>query len=311
MARARHPGLAFARQAASLIVNLIGRSHAGPQASFCRSPHERKLGVCRSQSCQIDLIYWPSCTGSRRAIASIASRCAPRTRAAGSSMIDQNQETGAGAHPCSAATGRRPAAIVAAGGFGRLNQRTSWMPGDIGTRSSASGGSRNCGRKGLHQLPVTAPQYRHGRASSLSFSGPEKTCMAGLRRPRRNELRSTWHRITCNSNVPSCSWRPPLSNFPIESFRSAGNRSQARTAGAVTVGMPRAAGIATEIIAIAIMAEKIWLKFIEPTREAFRPGHDGLASPPPDRQPHGPRLARFCIGAYAGASIARARSWRR
>jgi hypothetical protein len=39
--------------------------------------------------------------------------------------------------------------------------------------------------------------------------------------------------------------------------------------------MPRAAGIATEIIAIVIMAEKIWLKFIEPTREAFRPGYDG------------------------------------
>jgi hypothetical protein len=129
--------------------------------------------------------------------------------------------------------------------------------------------------RGLYQLPVTAPQYRHGRASSLSLQRARKTCMAGLRRPRRNESRSTWHRITCDSNVPSCSWRPPLSNFPIESFRSAGNRSQARTAGAVTVGMPRAAEIATEIIAIVIMAEKIWLKFIEPTREAFRPRYDG------------------------------------
>ena len=53
LARARRPGLAFARQAASLIVNRIWAKSCGPTSELLsRSPHERKLGVCpQSQSC--------------------------------------------------------------------------------------------------------------------------------------------------------------------------------------------------------------------------------------------------------------------
>jgi hypothetical protein len=209
---------------------------------------------------QIDLIYWPSCTGPRRAIASFYDRSKPGNRRWCSSVLCGNREK-----------------TRSYRGSGRL--RTIKPTNVVDARRHWYSFVR------IRRLPQLWPQ---GVAPTPSDRAPIPS----------------WQGLI----PPSTSF---VSNFPIESFRSAGNRSQARTAGAVTVGMPRAAGIATEIIAIAIMAEKIWLKFIEPTREAFRPGHDGLASPPPDRQPHGPRLVSFCIGAYAGASIARARSWRR